>query len=182
MKKTRVLLITIGAVIAIPAIIIAYFALPWLLIGVGVWLSPDPPKPEIRYGEFPFEIVYKLDGELHTIHDVLVCEYDGIGADEGRGKFIKWKGYLKSSGEKEMEEVVLYQEGNVRIVCEIGSPDYYMGGDEYLEGQSVTPHLILYEEEEAYTVSHSMNEDDLERYSIELIRWTLSEPIQNTFE
>jgi hypothetical protein len=169
-------------VIAIPAIIISCVALPWILIGVGVWLSPDPPKPMVRYGEFPFEIVYTLDGQLHTIEDVLVCEYDGIGADEGRGKFIQWKGYLKSSDKAEIEEVVLYRKDNIRIVCEIGSPAYYMGEDEYMDGQSVTPCLILYEERETLTISHWLSEEDEEQYHIEIISWTLSDPIVNTFE
>ncbi len=182
MKKAKILLICVSIVLAIPAILIAYFALPWILVGVGVWLSPDPPEPKIRFGEFPFEIVYKLDGELHTINDVLVCEYDGIGADEGSGKYIEWKGYLKSSGQAEIEEIVLYRKDTVRIICDIGSPAYYMGEDEYMDGQSVTPCLILYEERDSLTISHGLSEEYAEQYPIELISWKLSDPIVNTFE
>jgi hypothetical protein len=135
MKK---IIIAIAVLLMIPTVVLAFLTLPWIIIGVGVWLSPDPPEPEIRYGEFPFEIVYKLDGELYTIHDVLVCEYDGIDANEGVGKYIQWKGYIKGTGE---EQIVLLCEDNIRIVCTIGSPDYYMNDPDCLY-QEIVPGLV----------------------------------------
>ena len=35
---------------------------------------PNPPIPKITYGEFPFEIVYSVDGEVFQKSDVIICE------------------------------------------------------------------------------------------------------------
>ena len=63
MKKSKLLIIIISIVVAVPLIIFAAISIPWLMIYGGIWLSPDPPKPQITSGEFPFELVYSLDGE-----------------------------------------------------------------------------------------------------------------------
>ena len=75
-------------------------ASPQIMFWIGMWIStPNPPEPEVTYGEFPFEIVYEIDGEIFTINDVYVCEYRGIALSEASGKCRSWKGYIKSSGE-----------------------------------------------------------------------------------
>ena len=56
------------------------------------------PEPQIKEGEFPFEMVYEIDGETITVNDIYVCEFDGFDWNEGVGKHRKWKGYIKSSG------------------------------------------------------------------------------------
>ena len=163
------------AIVCIPILVLTFFSLPWIFIGVGVWLSPDPLKPEIRYGEFPFEIVYKLDGQLYTLNDVLVCEYGGINANEGVGKYNSWKGYLKSTGD---EAIVLLRKNNVRIICTISSPDYYMNDPACLF-QEIVPSLVLIQDDKSITSAHDLSEEECQAYGIELISWTLSEPIQN---
>ncbi|MFA8307240.1 YdgA family protein, partial [Paenibacillus alvei] len=69
MKKTQVILI-----ISV-ALVICIVALPWILIYVGLQLQPDPPRPEITYGEFPFKLVYEINGERKVIQDTVICEY-----------------------------------------------------------------------------------------------------------
>ena len=70
------------------------------------------PEPQIKEGEFPFEIVYEIDGEIITVNDIYVCEFDGYDWNEGRGKHRKWKGYIKSSGS---EELILLEDGDLKL-------------------------------------------------------------------
>ena len=58
------------------------------------------PRPEITYGEFPFTLTYELDGEIKTIEDTIICEFDGFEAIGESGKYRKWKTYLKSGNER----------------------------------------------------------------------------------
>ena len=178
MKSVRKIISLVAAILFISIRVLTYFSWPWIMIFAGIWLSPDPPEPQVQYGEFPFEIVYQLDGELYTVSDVLVCEYDGIGVDEGVGKHIQWKGYLKSNGN---EEIVLLRKDSVRIVCSIGSPEYYMGDGDYSE-QGIQPDLLLIEDYESLTTVHVLTDAEGEKYKIKLISWQLSKPITNTFE
>ncbi len=53
-------------------------------------------KPEIKHGEFPFSLIYEANGKRFEVNDTLICEYEGIGADESIGKYRKWKSYLQS--------------------------------------------------------------------------------------
>ena len=97
-KSKSFVVIPIVAIIILSPVIVIFslniFA--WSSIFIGNLLSSNPPKPEITYAEFPFEIVYELEGETVTVNDVYVCEYDGIGMNEGVGKYREWKGYIKS--------------------------------------------------------------------------------------
>ena len=66
--------------------IIAFFTLPWLLIGLGGLLEDDPPAPQITYAEFPVRLEYEVNGQKKVATDTLICEYDGVGWNEGNGK------------------------------------------------------------------------------------------------
>lgn len=110
--------------IAIVSIIVFFTVWPWVSISLGISLLPNPPKPEIIYGEFPFRLVYEINGERKVIEDTLICEYDGIGMDEGRGKYRKWKEHLASGN----QEIMLLKIDNTKeIYYNPGPADYYMG-------------------------------------------------------
>ncbi len=172
-SKSRITIISVAV-----AILIIVFSIPWFAYHVEMWLLPDPLKPQITSGEFPFELVYTLEGETVTVNDAFVCEYDGIGTDKGIGKHIKWKSYIKSSNQ---ENLVLLDKNNKRIVCTIGEPDYYMGNPEH-NTQDVIPNLILFEDYGDITTSHSLSEKEKKEYKIKLISWKFSKPIENKFE
>ena len=134
--------------IGITVVIISYFTLPWILISLGIMLSPSPPTPKNTYGEFPFHLVYEIDGEQFTVDDVLVCEFVGRGADEASGKYLKWDmrllsgnqvdrfgGYSGVTGAPEWPtHAVVKLLGSVvvrnymgSIYCDLGLPQYYLG-------------------------------------------------------
>ena len=35
------------------------------------------PEPQIKYGEFPCKLTYEINGEIKTIEDTIICEFDG---------------------------------------------------------------------------------------------------------
>ena len=96
------------------------------------------PEPQIKEGEFPFEIVYEIDGEIITVNDVYVCEFDGFDWNEGAGKHRKWKGYIKSSGS---EGLILLEDGDLKLAVSVGSPEYYMS-DPSCQWSEDTPKFI----------------------------------------
>jgi hypothetical protein len=69
---------------------------------IGYFIEPKLPDSQNTYGEFPFRIVYELDGERITIEDVLICEYGGNDWNEGMGRYIwsdpnPWSTFFVSS-------------------------------------------------------------------------------------
>ncbi|WP_336297944.1 hypothetical protein [Aneurinibacillus uraniidurans] len=85
--KSKILL-TLGIPLLLVVVIVAYLTLPWLFILVHIQLQPNPPRPEIIYGEFPFRLEYEINGQRKVIENILICEFDGFGANEGIGKFL----------------------------------------------------------------------------------------------
>lgn len=171
-KLTRVIV----ALILVCIIGVLILASPWILIFIGGWLSPNPPAPEITYGEFPFRLEYRIEDEVYVVEDVIVCEYDGVDWNEGVGKHRIWKGTFKNTGE---EELLVLTDGDTKIYCSVGGADYYMGDKEY--GEPYVPKFYYVTSFENGTVSGGAD-DLLDKYKIELLDWQLSEPIENKFE
>lgn len=142
--------------------------------------TPNPPKPETTYAEFPFEIVYEVDGEITTITDIYVCEFDGFASNSsGKEKHRRWKGYIKSTGE---EYIILVDDGNLQLLCSIGDAGYYMGDSDY----TVNEPMIFYKKTDDLGTGIGSLPDDVEklteRYKLKLISWHMSEPINNSFD
>lgn len=160
--------------------IVVCIAWPWLAILIGIQLEPNPPRPEIAYGEFPFRLEYEINGQRKVLQDTLICEYDGIGADEGRGKYRKWKQRLANGNER---ITLLRIDETQEIYYSSGSANYYMGdletGREYQHG---FPNALIIEKEGRFTSNRLIRADQLlKEYNIKLISWEASPPIINNF-
>ncbi|MCC3381765.1 hypothetical protein ACFQ5D_02480 [Paenibacillus farraposensis] len=176
-KKT-LLLLSIPLLLAFA--IIVFIALPWLLIFIGIQLEPNPPQPEITYGKFPFRLEYEINGQRKVIQDTLICEYDGIGSNEGQGKYRKWKERLASGNEK----ITLLKVNNTKeIYYSPGSANYYMGdlGDSR-KYEHFFPDALLIEKNGIGTSNGIILADELlDKYHIKLISWDYTPPIKNNF-
>jgi len=124
--KNLILIIIVFSLVGL-----ALIGLSWLLFDVSL---PDPPSPKVAYGEFPFSLIYEIDGERVEIKDTLVIEHLGKGIDEGNGKYNKWNFYYKNSQEYiSTTEIELFSGNNeklngpVNVVFAPGSCEYYMG-------------------------------------------------------
>lgn len=172
-KTIKMVVIIIVSVFLSPLIILfSLYSLVWLL-------SPNPPKPQVKYAEFPFEIVYELDGETVTVNDVYVCKYTGFGMNEGVGKYRSWKGYIKSTRQ---EDLVLVKDKNLQLACSLGGPEYYMSDPSMSESEH-TPFIYYIKKLEfGGTQTGVMDiEPILEEYKLKLVSWKLSKPIENSF-
>ena len=181
MEKQRALRIGLIVVI-IGAVLLFLPYLPWLPFQIAY---DSPPKPKIKYGEFPFEITYEIDGEVKTVQDVLICEYDGVKLT-ANGKYRKWKQYLKSN--KNEEYFFVTEKDGIKIYIIVGGAKYYMS-DSNLRGgfvgyeKPITPGTIAMEVFENGKMS-SIGLDNAgvyEKYGVRVIDYKLSEPIVNSF-
>ena len=152
-----------------------------------------PPIPEIQYGEFPFRLEYKIDGDLMVVEDTLVGKYFGVvsSATETRNQ---WDGYFVDG----TGEIVLLETDEVKIVYPIDSVATLMGdpGGQrkkiyILERQQIeTPYFPNKIAKEWDPTSgwiwrnQGVIPDDelLEEYNIEIISWEIAPPIENTFK
>ena len=60
----------ISAIFLIPyllAVFLLFFIYQLLVGSIVIFFSPEPDIPEITYAEFPYEIVYSIDGEVFEI-------------------------------------------------------------------------------------------------------------------
>ena len=181
MKKRFIVLIVIGGAIIffVEAIIVLSF--PWLMIGIGGMMREDPPQPNVTYGEFPFSLVYEIDGSRIEITDTLVIEYLGVDWNEGLGKYNKWNVSYKGST---TEESLYLLEGFLEdgypfsIRMELGSCEYYMGLEED------EPYYSMFNVKPGDIVISSRNEEGplfeeelYDRFNIKIIEKTISKPI-----
>lgn len=129
------------------------------------------------YAEFPFSLTYKLAGETITVNNTYVCEYTGIGWDTGRGFYKKWIGYVKETG---LENVLIIEDSERQIFCQVGDPRYYMenGDNLYWETESLSP-PHLYAVKKSNEFDHISVDQIKEIYDIEIISWSFSEPMVN---
>ena len=172
---------------AIPIILVVllavYLSLPWTLLTGHAILdafhfdASKLPKPGTVYGEFPVKLVYEINDETVTVSDIYVCEY--IGYDEAL-HLRKWGGHMKSTKDLGF---TIYEGKNEKILCRIGTADYYMG-----EGGDVQVTFIR-EYTDWYKLFHMpldggvIDETEVyDNYKIKLISWEVAVPIENNFD
>jgi hypothetical protein len=159
--------------------LIIFLNLPWLLLFIGIHSKPNPPHPEITYGEFPFRLEYEINGDRKVIEDTLICEFDGFGADEGRGKYRKWKQRL-ASGQKNVTLVRVNDSNEIYLFP--GSAEYYMGDLDTDRNDSSFPNALYIQKDGRFTSGGIIRADELlSKHHIKLISWNPSQPVKNTF-
>ena len=180
------IIIIIGIVFVLYAIVLLF-----VLSGAFAVFMPNPPEPEIKYGEFPFVITYEINGEIKTIEDVIVCKYDGIESLGTAGKYRKWSASLKSGKKR----VVLLDNSDdnlhFQITTNVGLdiPGYYMGDsrfnskEDYQRMLSDDRYLGYIQWKNGKEFSNTITrEDAYEEFGIRVISFEPSDPIENTFE
>ena len=166
----------------------AFTACSFVFNAVEVFSNP-PPEPAVQYAEFPFNLVYELDGENIEVVDVYVCEYDGV-AFTSNGWMRKWKGYVKSTGENDL--FITSNEGK-KIYFMVGLPAECMGDSSNKREWAETGlwHRTALEDyayesektEDGYEWQRIISAEDLlSKYNVKFISFEHAAPIENTFE
>ena len=180
MSIRKVLLIILGVIVAT---FVGVFILPWVFLAFGTtFLLPNPPMPEIRYGEFPFRLEYEINGEIVIVEDIVICKFDGVGAGTN-GKYLKWKQYL-ASDKDENSVMLLKADETTKVYYTVGDARYYMDDGPaymYLPEYSIVTYGAVYVTN--WGLSGVVSKEDLQnKCGIQIISFEHSERINNTFK
>lgn len=171
-----------SVVIGVIAVIIIFLVISsvWIALYLGITFSKNPAKPEIKYGEFPYKLVYELDGQKCIKEGKFICKYKGISMDEGRGKYRNWIGFIDGT---DKPSVLLFEDEMYEIYCYIGDAEYYMGDYENSEYNSdfIPKPYITGLPKEGNDMKILLEDKVNSVYKIKIIDWEFSEPIDNVF-
>lgn len=189
-KILLALMITIAVVLAICVIIFLIFSLPWLILAFHAWTAPDPEEPTVKYGEFPFELIYEINGEEVIARGSITIEHKGIICNEVGDKFNGWNvDYIKAEDSNEFEVIdrgiVLYDgpmDGydSVLVSLFLGSSEHYMGidspglSDYYSKNEFKAGDIVQYHTGKPKVLSE---EELKEKFGIVVKEKHLSDPI-----
>lgn len=173
-KTLKAIILAIAGIILLPA----------LLIGMSfkqLFRGSAPHAPKIKYGEFPFKLVYEVNGERITVEDTLICKYDGNVWNEGLGKQRKWRSYLASNKEERSIQLMELSD-HTKIYYSTDRPAYYMGDGKKTKYQN-DPFNGVFAVGPSSSRLHGMAiKDMLEYLNIVLIEWEIAPPIENSIQ
>jgi len=189
MKKINKPFVLILALLIIifPSVLLSTGCLdPFTYLYMSMENRPDPPLPEITSAEFPFKLVYIIDGEEVVYEDVITCTYNGIIIEDGRPD--KYRTWINSYG-KASYTVLRELDNEQAVIFNINySAAYLMGDTESRNYYGDPPEVILaspykrHNGETAYLFDKVIEAQELKDvYGIEIISFEMPPPIENTF-
>ena len=172
-KAIKIIIILIVGFIVICALPFIYFVLT-ILYSMFIDI---PSKPEVKHGEFPFELIYEYKGEQITIKDTIVCDYDGYSWSLEGGNSRDWICNLQN--DDEYGQYYVDKENEPTLYIEVPeAPDYYMGDKEF--DKEYSKPVIRYIDES--TGTNYEQKDAIEVVDIKIIEWKPSEPLKNNIK
>lgn len=160
------------------------------------------PAPQITEGEFPFVVEYEINGKRYLIEDTVVCTFDGYNSATnnfaifGYPSSRKWSTSLKSGNEDafgiwimELEKNTesIFKKGRINyesfVFIDYGTAEYYMGDTDAISYHEPRIRYYEYHDETPDVSFTTLTKEQLEEYfSIKIMRFEFSEPIENKFE
>ena len=155
--------------------------------------SRNSLTPTIQTGEFPFRVVYELEGERFVVEDTIICSFDGWQQHSNNRR--NWQTRLTSHPDRnvtfrssrilEGEEMQGDRRREFSIYIDVGNCAYFMG--ERSEGRS--PELRLwqtlhnpYPQRGSSSWGESINSSQVENYGITIVEFDFPQRINNSFE
>lgn len=180
-KKHTALKITLisvlGCIVAIPLLIAIFF---FIAFG-GLNLFSSAPKPQIKSAAFDFTLEYKIDGEIKTVSDTQVCEFDGYNINEGSGKTLKWTSYYTS--DPEMNKLIIHHiDDNLIVVLSPGCAHILMSDPTtpwYHPKES--PTISIFDQSAGYYLDEVESDKILAEHGFEILHWECDPPIENKY-
>ena len=172
-KIIKILIFLIVGFIVICALPFVYF----VLVVLYSMFIDIPSKPEVKHGEFPFELVYEYKGEKITIKDTIVCDYNGYSWSLEGGNSRDWICNLQN--DDEYGQYYVDKENEPTLYIDVPeAPDYYMG-DKKFDKEYSKP-VIRYIDES--TGTNYEEKEQIEVVGIKIIEWKPSEPLKNNIK
>lgn len=180
-KSNIVKTILITSIISFVILFFVGLVIPWMSLYFYMEAKPDPLMPKIKYAEFPFTLVYNLNDKTITYNDTIVCDYTGVGWNEGNMKKYRiWDKHLKNE-----EEVILHRINDYEyVVLNTGCSAAYLMGDKENPSYSygnVCANLVKLSKNKERLVSSLSKEELYNKYGIEIISFEIVPPIENSF-
>ena len=172
-KIIKIIIILIVGFIVICALPFIYF----VLVVLYSRFIDIPSKPEVKHGEFPFELVYEYKGEQITIKDTIVCDYDGYSWSLEGGNSRDWICNLQN--DDEYGQYYVDKENEPTLYIDVPeAPDYYMGDKEF--DKEYSEPVIRYIDES--TGTNYEEKEKIDVVDIKIIEWKPSEPLDNNIK
>ena len=67
-KPVKIALKILGILVAAIVILTIIAYIPWIIVLLAYFFGETPEKPEIKYGEFDYSLVYEINGETKEIN------------------------------------------------------------------------------------------------------------------
>ena len=160
----------------LPIIIMSLTILAMVIFSVVFCIAK---KPVITEGEFEFTITYELDGETHTIEDVMTVRYEGNDGYSNT-KYRNYSGKIGSLDRDDVTKFVFKESETECLFLETGlCADCLMG-----DPKKDCPHSVPMAPQLVYDDEYGMryrDEETLMAQGARLVSWEYPEPIENEF-
>lgn len=174
-KKKKIILILLGVFIGLPLLVVIGFILFFVVIILWDKFFNVPAEPKIKHGEFPYELVYRYNGEEYTIKDSIICDYEGIKYSLDGGNFRAWNCVYDGSTQNGI--YYIDKENNPLLYINVPmDARYYMGDDD------ATDPGMPYAGLDFVPIDENTEVESIENIDIEIIKWNPTEPIKNEFK
>ena len=154
--------------LAILVFVIAALAFLWYASGgiLGEILFDRPSTPDIKHGEFPFELVYEYNNEQFTIQETIICDYQGISYAVDGGNYRDWDCYITNNNEYGQYYIDKEKYPSLHIQVPL-CPDYYMGLPD-ANYEYITPYIFFADDTTGTTY---YEQDSIDSVGVKIISW-----------
>ena len=173
-KKVKIILLIVALVLCL-VIIVPFLFLFGPILGEAIFDRPS--KPKVKYGEFPFELVYEYDNKEYTINETIVCDYEGISFSLDGGNSRDWNCYVTNNdrhGQYYLDEDK-YHTLHIQVPLEA---NYYMG-DPKFNPEFAIPYIFYIDESTGTTY---YEQDLMDVVGAKIISWSPSAPLENNIK
>ncbi len=159
-------------------------------------LPPNPPEPEIKYGEFKFELTYSVDGKMKEISDIIVCEFKGFEVRSiGDSKKRVWSENIKNDNsyelfhfrdderkdsEKTYSAICVENIGDYKVILHLAEAEWFLGEPDYT-GVPDMPGIQVYDTKTGYYLEPAQSDGFLKEHNFEVVDWFCDNAVKNTF-
>lgn len=176
----------IGYIVFISTIATLVLFIILFIMGISGVFNSAPPTPKIKYGEFPFQLTYELDGKLYVYSDSIVCEYEGVERYGDGSKRRVWKTYAKSTGDEWFRFLGDNQSENIPSFCfMVGNGEYYMGGERIHSSSEQSFEQVWYASQRpdgTIKTYYYTSDQAYEKFGFKFVSWECAPPIENEFK
>lgn len=159
-------------------------------------LPPNPPKPEIKYGEFEFRLIYSIEGNLKEVSDVIVCKFEGFEVRSiGDSKKRVWSENIKNENlyelfhfrDEEREEsnptysaICIENIDDFKVILHLPEAEWFLGEPNY-KGVPEMPRIQVYDTKTKYYLDPTQSNLFLEEHNFRVVDWSCDNPVENVF-